>query len=290
MASLSLSTHGLLPLLLSLCLGAAANPLPAPTPPPLSAESGSASARASKDCTTYVTSLNYGFTGNWRPTIATTVYTATSVAFTHVPCGGCVLATTTERSPAWGGLGPMVHVEGTVTAAGPLSLTSTVCLAENGDKPKMAVPRAAGAGEAELRRKRQIATTYTPPQDPPTYTSSSVPASTRPGNCTATRLSVVQMTAGPVRTVWSATATGTSHVDCSGCQFVTVSTLNPLHPGPVVSFNSTVTATVPSAVVTFACLKSPTVAAGPDLGWPSGTNTLPIERTKRAVAARETAA
>jgi len=296
MTSLSLSTHGLLPLLLSLCLGAAANPLPAPTPPPLSAEGASASAQASKDCTTYVTSLNYGFTGNWQPTMKETVYTATSVVYTHVPCGGCKLATTAALAAVWGGHGPVVHIEGTVTAASALTSTSTVCLPENGDKPKMAVPgpaKADGAAAADQQpARRQIETTWTPPPLPSTSTTPSTPPPTadRGPDCTTTRLSAVQMTAGPVRTIWTGTVTGTSHVDCGGCRFVAVSTLNGLNPGPRVSFNSTVTATVPSAAVTFACLKSPSIVATPEPGWPSGTNTLPIERTKRDVAARETGA
>ncbi|KAK3323367.1 hypothetical protein B0T19DRAFT_442864 [Cercophora scortea] len=90
-----------------------ANPLPVPAPSP--------------SCTTYLTSYITGFHGEFTAKVVHTVYTTTHTVFAHVPCHGCSLALTTERSPLYGGVGPEQFITAITTAKDPFIVTSTVC-------------------------------------------------------------------------------------------------------------------------------------------------------------------
>ncbi|QLI71501.1 uncharacterized protein G6M90_00g073510 [Metarhizium brunneum] len=73
--------------------------------------------------------------------------------------------------------------------------------------------------------------------------------------CTKTIFVAPQMTAGPVETVWTSTATSTQSVDCGGCNEVQASTMF-WGVGPVVSFSTTTTAETASTTTVYACSTS----------------------------------
>jgi hypothetical protein len=103
---------------------AAANPVPAPTPPPLPATEPVAPLGA---CTFTITSLDYGFTGHWAPTVTSTLYSITETVRASIDCEGCTkVAIAHARAPFWGGHGPKVDVT-FVVAKGPTQVTHTVC-------------------------------------------------------------------------------------------------------------------------------------------------------------------
>jgi hypothetical protein len=281
------STPTLIASLLSLCLRVVAGPLP--TPPPVgtnttTAAAAGATAKSTEKCTTTLTELDQGFPHDFTLEVKQTVFASTTILFTHVPCAGCVLEIKPLPTPVWAGIGPVAQVTGVTTVTTPLTRTSTVCAVDT-EQAKVKVPRgeaAAAVAQGEVR-PRQTATSSSSTGSLVTATPSRAPpASTSGPDCTSTRISAITPTFGPTRTVWTGTVTATSHVDCKGCRFVTLSTLNGLHPGPAVSFSTTVTASVPATEVSFVCLKTPSVMIGGP-GSPDPTNTLPIERTKRAV-------
>ncbi|KAK3688649.1 hypothetical protein B0T22DRAFT_479882 [Podospora appendiculata] len=88
-----------------------ANPLPVPAPSP--------------SCTTYLTSYITGFHGDFTAQVVHTVYTTTHTVLAHVPCHGCSLVMTTQRSPIYGGVGPEAIITAVTTAKDPLTVTRT---------------------------------------------------------------------------------------------------------------------------------------------------------------------
>ncbi|KAK3943216.1 hypothetical protein QBC46DRAFT_307526 [Diplogelasinospora grovesii] len=220
-----------------------------PTPPPLAAPSPTSA------CTTYLTEYIPGFTGAFTPEVVFTVYTTTDTVYTRVPCNGCSLSITTKLSPFYGGVGPEEIITSITTAQEALNITSTIC------SPSPTDPA--------ISPGRQI------PRDDQTVENVTV------SDCTYTKkvpLPLVIMSDDDnVKTVtaWTATETSTSHIDCSGCKHVAVSTIDLLHPGPVLHFTSTTTTTPTgnTGVTMYKCLKTPSIVT------PSGMRTLPIEPT-----------
>ncbi|CAI4213116.1 unnamed protein product [Parascedosporium putredinis] len=76
--------------------------------------------------------------------------------------------------------------------------------------------------------------------------------------CTTTISSLLHLDLVPTLTVWPATETTTSSVDCNGCANVVATTI-PMGLGPVVRKETTVTAATPTTTLVFACL--PTAGA-----------------------------
>ena len=96
-------------------------------------------------------------------------------------------------------------------------------------------------------------------------------AAPAPSDCTFTKVTAPTFLFGPVRTKWNATQTITSHIDCSGCRHVAVTSLN-AGPGPVQHFNATTTLAATNTT-SFMCLKTPSViTSSPTL------STVAIER------------
>ncbi|KAK1765865.1 hypothetical protein QBC33DRAFT_589683 [Phialemonium atrogriseum] len=242
--------------LLALVLDASANPLPVPTPPPLGTTSASGeSPFATPTCTTTLTKLVAGFQGEWTPSILKTVYTTTETVYSRVPCGGCALAITADFAGAFGGLGPVEMVTGTTTATEPFSTTLTVCSADPSSPPHQQIPR----DGLDVR------------QDEPSTAA----------ECTHTQFVPITplLMSEHTRTIYTATDTITSHIDCSGCNLVHVSTVDYLNPGPVIHFTTTLTAESPSAATTYACLQTRSFITPPT------TRTLPVEPTASAADA-----
>ncbi|KAJ2906328.1 hypothetical protein MKZ38_002044 [Zalerion maritima] len=77
------------------------------------------------------------------------------------------------------------------------------------------------------------------------------------GDCTAYVLSVEHFTMGPTSTMWATTTTDTMWIDCGECTdaayFHRIGGL-----GPVVIYNTTVTATEPSSTTGVVCVPAPT--------------------------------
>lgn len=212
--------------LLALAAGAYANPVP--VPPPLTTASDAT-------CTTVLTSTISGFDGDFTPRIAKTVYTKTVTEPSFVPCGGCALSVTTELAPDWGGLGPQEIITATITADHASTTTVPVC---NGS------PAAPPAHHGQIPRAE-------------------APSPSR--GCTYTKVltaSPLPLTGG-TKTIFTTTATTTSHIDCSGCSTLTLSTADYLNPGPVVVYKSTVTASTPAEDTAYVCLKTPSVVLPP---------------------------
>ncbi|KAK8920623.1 hypothetical protein H634G_02236 [Metarhizium anisopliae BRIP 53293] len=81
------------------------------------------------------------------------------------------------------------------------------------------------------------------------------PAAPDEPGCTKTMPVMPQMTAGPVETVWTSTATVTKSVDCGGCNEVQTAVMD-LGPGPVVFFTTTTTVETASTTTVLACSTS----------------------------------
>ncbi len=133
--------------------------------------------------------------------------------------------------------------------------------------------------------RAEIATSTNATTPTSTSKNSSPLTPARGPDCTSTRAVGVTATHGPVRTIWTSTATTTSHVDCGGCRFIALKTMDPYNPGPMVEFKSTETASAAITVTEYVCLKTPSVV-GPTA---TATNTLPIVLTKRAGCTSSTA-
>lgn len=237
--------------LLALTLRVYANPVPLPTPPPVETGTTAADgvgALASPPCTTILTSLISGFHGDFTAEIAQTVYTKTETVYSRVNCDGCALSITTELAKFWGGFGPQEVITATVTAKEASTTTLTVCSHHMTPVPHGQVPR-------------DVETPDTPA------------ASSSGGECTVTKviLPTPQVLGNGSRTVYTTSATLTSRIDCGGCNYVEVSTNNFLHPGPMVPYTATTTATSATAVTTYVCSKSPSAFL-----TPSSLRTLPI--------------
>ncbi|EFQ34277.1 hypothetical protein CGRA01v4_03899 [Colletotrichum graminicola] len=59
------------------------------------------------ECTTTVTYLDVGFTGDWKPTTTITVYDRTVTVAKPTDCYGCDhITSTTKLAPGWGGIRP----------------------------------------------------------------------------------------------------------------------------------------------------------------------------------------
>ncbi|KAF9873080.1 hypothetical protein CkaCkLH20_09590 [Colletotrichum karsti] len=80
------------------------------------------------DCTTTVTHLDHGFTGDFKPTSTITLYNSTVTVPSPTDCHGCSHVTTTEaRAPFWGGHGPQVEKVVYVYASTPTTISTPVC-------------------------------------------------------------------------------------------------------------------------------------------------------------------
>lgn len=224
--------------LLALAAGAYANPVP--VPPPFTATTDA----SGPSCTTVLTSTISGFHGDFTPKVAETVYTKTVTEHSLVPCGGCALSVTTVRAPDWGGIGPVEIITGTTTAAHASTTTVPVCNGYPARRPPT---------HGQIPRRRAEIAVSSPPRGVRGCTSTKVVPFPSP-----------LPLSGAVKTVFTATATSTRHVDCGGCRFLAVSTgPDYLHPGPVVRFTSTVTAAAPVEETAYVCLKSPSVVLPP---------------------------
>lgn len=244
--------------LLALALSAGASPVPAPdpTPPPYGGTSAIGEESPS-DCTTVITHTRSGFRGEWTPAIAQTVYTATETVYERVPCDGCALSITTEYPAPIGGIGPIEVVTGTVTAEEPFRTTFTVC--SPSAPPLLHIPQN-GQAKKELRQAEASSSSDVLPPSP-----------TAP--CTHTRLVQASYIAlgEQTKTVYTTTATTTSHIDCGGCNLLEVSTLDFMNPGPVIHFTTTETAEAPKTMTEFVCLKTPSIVIVSTL------RTLPVQ-------------
>lgn len=229
--------------LVALAAGAYSNPVP--TPPPVKSGTATSEAAGGASCTTVLTSLVTGFQGDFTAKVAKTVYTKTVTEYERVDCGGCVLSITTELAKFWGGFGPQQVITATTTARHASTTTSTVC-----------------------------AVRPTPPPPPPPPTHGQIPARVADGHgpevsssgeCTFTKVIVPtpHLLGEGNKTVYTTTATETSHVDCGGCNYIAVSTTSFMHPGPVVQYTATTTAATPAAETAYVCLKSPSVVLPP---------------------------
>jgi hypothetical protein len=114
-------------LLVAVAARAAGSPMPAPTPKP-EALDVLADVDAAGGCTKTITSLNFGFRGNYHATVTRTIYERTKIVTEKIDCGGCEhVAVVTERAPFWGGHGPAIQRIVFVTATEPARVTRTVC-------------------------------------------------------------------------------------------------------------------------------------------------------------------
>ncbi|KAK1961157.1 hypothetical protein LY78DRAFT_722956 [Colletotrichum sublineola] len=87
-----------------------------------------ATATTSGGCTTTVTYYDAGFTGDWSPTMTSTVYSTTVTVTQPTDCHGCkYITSTTVRRPWWGGIGPMIPNIVYVSATMPATATTLVC-------------------------------------------------------------------------------------------------------------------------------------------------------------------
>jgi hypothetical protein len=221
--------------LLALAAGVYTNPVP--TPPPFETKSDAPGALGVPTCTTVLTSTVTGFQGDFTAEVARTIYTKTVTEYSPVDCGGCALSITTARASFWGGIGPQQIITATTTARHASTTTLTVCDGHPTPPTHGQIPRAEEEEEA----------------------SSS-------GQCTYTKVIVPSPHAlgDGEKTVYTTTATTTtSHIDCGGCNFLAVSTADYLHPGPMVHYTGTVTASTPAAGTAYVCLKSPSVVLPP---------------------------
>lgn len=247
--------------LLALAAGAYTNPVLLPTPPPV--ETGTTTDDAvgifgTPTCTTVLTRTISGFRGDFTPEIAKTIYTKTVTEQEPVNCGGCALSLTTELASFWGGFGPQQIITGTTTARHATTTTLAVCL-----------------------RHR------TPPTHGQIRRDVEQPGASPSGECTYTKVIIPtpHLLGEESKTVFTATATTTSHIDCGGCNHIAVSTANPLHPGPMIPYTATTTASTPAAETAYVCLKSPSVVL-----LPSSPGTRPATTTSPPPAASPSAA
>ncbi|EXF81378.1 hypothetical protein CFIO01_01040 [Colletotrichum fioriniae PJ7] len=80
------------------------------------------------ECTTTITVLDPGFTGDYQPTGTITIYNQTVTIGKPTDCHGCNHVTTTvEPAPWWGGIGPQIQKVIYVHATTPTTITSPVC-------------------------------------------------------------------------------------------------------------------------------------------------------------------
>ncbi|OIW31999.1 hypothetical protein CONLIGDRAFT_667798 [Coniochaeta ligniaria NRRL 30616] len=238
--------------LLAFAAGAYTNPVP--TPPPVTsgtATSDVAGALDTPTCTTVLTSIVTGFQGDFTAKVAKTIYTKTVTEHEQVDCGGCALSITTELAKFWGGFGPQQIITATTTAKHASTTTLTVC-----------------------------SSNPTPPTHGQIPKDVDAPAASSSGECTFTKVIVPtpHLLGEGNKTVYTTTATTTSHIDCAGCNYLAVSTTDYLHPGPVVQYTATTTASTPTAETAYVCLKSPSVVLPPSSSQgtrPATTPTTP---------------
>ncbi|GKT58392.1 hypothetical protein ColTof4_12323 [Colletotrichum tofieldiae] len=80
------------------------------------------------ECTTTVTVLDAGFTGDYQPTATITLYNSTVTVAKPTDCHGCHhITSTTEIAPWWGGIGPQVEHVVWVHATTPTTVSTLVC-------------------------------------------------------------------------------------------------------------------------------------------------------------------
>lgn len=230
---------------MALVAGAYTNPLP--TPPPFQTTSDTPGVLNSPSCTTTLTSTITGFHGDFTPEIAKTIYTKTVTEHSRVNCHGCALSITTQLASFWGGFGPQQIITATTTARHATTTTLTIC-----DRHPTPPPT-----HGQIPRRRAMAADPSSSGSECTYTRVIVPSphAVNEGN----------------KTVYTATATTTSHINCEGCNFLAVSTADYLHPGRMVPYTSTVTATAPAVSTEYVCLKSPSVVLPPTSHFPHPT-------------------
>jgi len=193
------------------------------------------------------------------------VYTTTETVYTRVPCNGCALSITAELANFYGGVGPVEIVTGTTTAEEPYRKTLTVCSANPTAPPHFQIPRD-GLEDREIRQDEVRSTTDM--------------LEPKKSECTHTRLVQASYIAldEQTRTIYTTTATTTSHIDCGGCNRLYVTTLDFLNPGPVIHFTTTETAETPKTKTEYVCLKTPSIVLG------SSLRTLPVQPTASIAA------
>jgi hypothetical protein len=191
-----------------------------------------------------------------------TIHTATQTAFEKVECNGCDLEFSVEQSfPRGSGVGPVVKYWNTVTATTPATITSTIC-----DIPSLTVRKVARElPEEEVKAREE--------PEPPVFMPGG--KADDPSNCTITKTVAIRPTWGPTRTIWTQIDTTISSLDCGAtCRHVAIKTVDFLHPGPVVIFTTTVTATEPTFRTRFACMANATTTTESETVQPSS---LPME-------------
>lgn len=181
------------------------------------------------DCTstTYTTGTVPAPPATWQPTVTVTVHTATTTTSPAVNCGSCAHLETQRiyinyLQPS----GPSPMVTQTVTATEPAVATVAHCQA----------PR----GQPLLRHDQDV---DAPPEATPAPSTS---------GCTKQLFHAQAFTWGPVRTIWTSTATVTRKVNCGPCTALQLNYF-PQGPGPVVFFPTTVTATTASTTTIPVC-------------------------------------
>ncbi|GKT41031.1 uncharacterized protein ColSpa_01212 [Colletotrichum spaethianum] len=93
------------------------------------------------DCTTTLTILDAGFTGDYKPTATITLYNSTVTVAKPTDCHGCNhITSTTELAPWWGGIGPEVAKAIWVYATAPTTVTTFVCATSTATPADVPVP------------------------------------------------------------------------------------------------------------------------------------------------------
>lgn len=188
------------------------------------------------------------YTGNapvppatWQPTWTVTLHASTVTTSAAVDCGGCGHLATKELLLNYlypSGPSPMV-VE-TVMATEPTVTTIAHCSTPPPNQP------------AAPPMNRAFAMTP-PPAPTPTATEQGRGESDGPTtSCVKHLLHAPHYTWGPTLTIWTSTTTVTEKINCEGCTSVQLDYLH-FGPGPVISFNTTVTAATPSTLKVPAC-------------------------------------
>lgn len=167
-----------------------------------STETAAPSGEASETgCTRYVFPFP---TLVWGPT--STLYSATETITQSIDCGGC-----SEIATSYGAFGvpPVVHFNTTVTGVRPATATAFACRSSS---------QTTGITNPILTVKPSPSIDYY--EAPPLTAYTELPRGNASPTCTISKVVGPYIPQGGTRTVWTATETMTSNVDCGACALV----------------------------------------------------------------------
>ena len=236
-------------------LGALADSAPVGTPAP---HGGALAAQhASPACTTTLTSLARGFRGSWTPRIEKTIYASTELVYSQVQCNGCALYIERGLADNFGGVGPAEMVTGTTTTSAPFRSTTVVC---SPDPSALHQLRRTGSPSSGTGSGGGV----TSSASDVSHTTERRDGSSSGPDCTfTTSISVSPVTAfDETKTVYTTSATTTSHIDCAGCNRISVSAVDSdARIGSDVQYTATATAESATRVTEYVCIKTPSIVS-----------------------------